>query len=90
MPTEKTQEPNYKKLYQEEHEKSTMLANRCTEYEKLCKAYAEKTNQTQELLKQATLEYNAKIDYMLDCVKHAYISIQMARNTTQGEQHNGN
>ena len=49
-----------------------------TELEKLCKAYAEKAQAAENALHRATMEYNARNEYMLDCVKHAYISIQFA------------
>ena len=50
------------------------------ELEKLCKAYAEKAQNAENTLHRATMEYNARVEYMKDCVKHAYISIQFAAN----------
>ena len=91
MPETKKETINYEKLYNEECKKNTVLENKCAEYEKICKSLTEKANQAQELLQKATLEYNARIDYVLDCTKHAYISIQMANNTPiNGGMNNGN
>ena len=70
--------PDWQALYTEEHAKNVTLENKVTEFEKLCKSYAEKEHQAVEALQRATIEYNARIKYMLDCVKHAHISMQFA------------
>lgn len=73
-----TIEPDYRKLYTEECAKNKALENKVTEFEKLCKSYSERERQAIEALQRATLEYNARVKYMLDCVKHAHISMQFA------------
>ena len=70
--------PNFEQLYRDEYAKNIQLENKCAEYEKLCKAYAERETQMQNKLQRSTLDYNAKTKHMLDCVKHAYISMQLA------------
>lgn len=73
-----TIEPDYKKLYTEECAKNRALENKLAEFEKLCKSFSERERQAVEALQRATLEYNARVKYMLDCVKHAHISMQFA------------
>lgn len=79
--TESKTTPDYKELYKAECEKTKTLENKIAEYEKICKAFSEKANQANQALQSATMEYNARVRYMLDCVKHAYISIQLSNNT---------
>lgn len=50
------------------------------ELEKICKSYAEQANNANKALQTMALEYDARTKYMLDCVKHAYLSIQFATN----------
>lgn len=76
--TPNTIEPDYKKLYTEECAKNKALENKLVEFEKLCKSFSERERQATEALQRATLEYNARVKYMLDCVKHAHISMQFA------------
>ena len=86
-PVERTLTPDYKTLYTEECAKNKALENKIIEYEKLCKSYSERERQAVETLQRATIEYNARIKYMLDCVKHAHISMQFAvaaANTDKG------
>ena len=75
-----TIEPDYKKLYTEECAKNKALENKVAEFEKLCKSYVEREQQSTAALQRATLEYNARVQYMLDCTKHAYLSMQFAVN----------
>ncbi len=75
--------PDYKKLYTEECAKNKTLENKCTEYEKLCKSYSERERKALETLQRATIEYNARTKYMLDCAKHAYLSMQFAIAATE-------
>jgi tRNA A37 threonylcarbamoyladenosine dehydratase len=92
MATEKTEKatkiteatPDYKKLYVAETNKTKVLENKVAELEKLCKSFAEQANIAKDSLQRATLEYNTRTDYMLDCVKHAYVSIQMASTVSNG------
>lgn len=69
---------NYKKLYEKEVENNKVLLIKLEEYDKIMKSLAEKASQAHNTLKSATLEYNARIKYMLDCVKHAYMSMNFA------------
>lgn len=74
---------NYEKLYNEECKKNLALTTRVTELEKICKSFSEKATKAQNDLQNATLEYNARTQYMLDSVRHCYISIQMAKSSEQ-------
>ena len=74
--------PDYKKLYLAEQDKNKSLEVKIAELEKLCRSFSEKAHNAQEALQSATLEYNAKVEYMLDCVKHAHISIQIAHSAS--------
>lgn len=78
--------PNYEKLYVEECAKNKALENKVAEYEKLCKTYSERERKTVETLQRATLEYNARTQYMLDCARHAFMSMQFAMNATDNKQ----
>ena len=84
MKTIETTKPlDYEKLYKEECAKTKTLENKVTEYEKLCKSFSEQATAAKNALQNATLEYDARVKYMLDCVRHAYISIQLSANTEQ-------
>ncbi len=78
---------DYKKLYVETNNKLIAAENKIAEYENLCKSYAQRMQNAENALKGATLEYNARIKYMLDCSKHAYISMQFAAES-KGEKQN--
>ena len=67
-------------MYLEEVAKNKTLENKILEYEKLCKSYAEREANANKDLQKAALEYNARVRYMQDCVRHAYTSIQFAVN----------
>lgn len=54
------------------------LKNKCEQYEKLVQTYKQAQEEATTLLKRATLEYKARIDYMLDCAKHNYMAMQFA------------
>lgn len=69
---------DYKTLYAEECEKTKALETKCAEYEKLIKSYAATAEQNSNTLQRATLEYKARTEFMLDCVKHAYLSMQFS------------
>lgn len=56
------------------------------ELEKICKSYAEQANNAANSLQKMALEYDARTKYMLDCVKHAYLSIQFAVNATDNNK----
>lgn len=72
--------PDYKQMYLEEVAKNKALENKILEYEKLCKSYADRETNANKNLQRAALEYNARVKYMQDCVRHAYTSIQFAVN----------
>ena len=77
--------PDYKAMYEASVKENLNLTNKLADLEKLCKAYAEKEAQATKALQNATLEYNARTKHMLECVKHAYISMQFATESkTQG------
>lgn len=59
------------------------LKNKCEQYEKLIQTYKQAQEEATSLLNKATLEYKARTEYMLDCVKHTYISIQFALNASE-------
>ena len=61
------------------------LRVKCAELEKLCKAYAEGAAKAQQALQKATLEYNARVKYMIDCTRHALVSMQFAANASDSE-----
>ena len=81
---------DYKKLYEDECKKTQSLEIKLAEYEKICKAFNEKERQLTSTLHSATLEYNARAQYMLDCIKHAYMSIQFSINATNKKEDNNN
>lgn len=81
--TATTKQLDYEKLYKEECAKNKTLESKITEYEKLCKSFSEQATASKNALQNATLEYDARTKYMLDCVRHAYISIQLSANTEQ-------
>lgn len=56
--------------------------NKMEQFEKLIESYREREQKLQDALKQATLEYNARTQYFMDCVKHAYVSMQFAVNAS--------
>lgn len=70
--------PNYKAMYEDAMKALAGVQNKNTELEKLCKSFAEQAQQAKANLQKATLEYNARTKYMLECTKHAYISMQFA------------
>lgn len=69
---------DYQKLYEKECAKNKALELKIAEFEKICNSFSEREHKASEMLKRATLEYNARTQYMLDCAKHAYISMQFA------------
>ena len=56
------------------------LNAKCEQYEQVIQTTKKTQAELESLLKKATLEYNARIEYIVDCVKHAYMSIQFAIN----------
>lgn len=75
---ETTELKDYKTLYEKTLAEKTALENKCVEYEKLCKSFSEREHAATEALQRATLEYNARVKHMLDCVRHAHLSMQFA------------
>ena len=77
---------DYKKLYEETVKEKQAAESKLAEYENIIKAFAERERKATETLKKATLEYNALTNYMMDCVKHAYLSLQFAANTFENKE----
>lgn len=75
-------EPNYKKLYHDAMTELKQVKAKNEQYEQLIKSYAENIQNTTNALKKATLEYDARIKFMLDCVRHCYTSMQLAAEAT--------
>ena len=78
--------PDYQQLYVEECAKNKALETKLAECEKICKTYAERDRETTATLQRATIEYNARIKYMLDCARHAFLSMQFATAATETKQ----
>jgi hypothetical protein len=77
---------DWKAEFVAENKRARGLELKIEQYEKLIASFAERENQSKGALQRATLEYNARIKYMLDCVKHAYQSIQFAANAINPEE----
>ena len=71
-------EPDYKTLYVKTAAELKTAQAKLQEFESICKSYANSAQKAKSDLQRATLEYNARVKYMLDCVKHAHISMQFA------------
>lgn len=74
--------PDYKTMYNKLLEENNLLTAKCAEYEKLCKSFAEREKLLRQNSQNIVTEANAKIQYMLDAAKHAYISMQFAANSS--------
>ena len=79
-------QPNYKEMYHDAMKQLDAANAKNTELEKICKSYAEQANNANKALQTMALEYDARTKYMLDCVKHAYLSIQFATNATDNNK----
>lgn len=68
------------------------LKNKCEQYERLIATYKKAQEEATSLLRKATIEYNARIEYMLDCAKHNYMAMQFAvlAGHNKQEAENGN
>lgn len=73
--------PDYKAMYQTAQKENELLKAKIAEYEKLCKSFAEREKVLRQNAQNIITEANAKIQYMLDAAKHAYISMQFAANS---------
>ena len=87
-PTEAENTPilDYEVEYNKAIKELNIAQNKSAEYEKIINAYAQQAKDAQVQLQKAMLEYNSRCEYMLDAVKHAYISIQLAYKNTKGEK----
>ena len=74
--TETKTELNYKKLYSDAMQEIELLNTKIQQLEDICKSCATKENEYKQILQRATIEYDAKLRYITDCIKHAYISTQ--------------
>lgn len=82
---ESTENPtNYRKLYREKCTELKTAEAKIAELEHICKSLAEQKAQVESQLKQATLEYNTRVQFMLDASKHAYLSMQLAVAANNG------
>ena len=79
-------ESNYKFEYERIGKELGAAQNKIAEYEKIIKAYAVQLQESRDMLKKAMLEYNSRCEYMLDAVKHAYLSIQIAYTNSKGDK----
>ena len=73
-----------------ENKRARGLEAKIEQYEKLIASFAEREKQSTNSLRKATMEYNARLAYMSDCVKHAYQSIQFAANAINPEDKGAN
>lgn len=80
--------PNYRKLYRDKCEELKVAENKICELQSICKTLTEQKNHAEHTLKQATLEYNTRSQYMLDVIKHAYLSTQFAMTSSAKEPRN--
>lgn len=76
-----TADNNWEALYKNAQKEIDTLNAKLEQYVQLCESYAKRENEYKTALQKATLEYNARTDYVLDCIKHAYISAQFAVNS---------
>lgn len=79
-------QPDYKTMYEDAMKQLETANAKNVELEKICKSYAEQANNAANSLQKMALEYDARTKYMLDCVKHAYLSIQFAVNATDNNK----
>lgn len=79
-------EPNYKKLYAEATAKNKAYEAKIEQYESIVKSYAERTQNAENLLKKATIEYDARIKFMLDAVRHSYTAMQLAAQASTDDK----
>lgn len=73
--------PDWHAMYQKEHEENDLLKAKLAEYEHIIKSYGERERLASQNTQNIRLEANAKIQYMLDAAKHAYLSMQFAANS---------
>ena len=69
---------NYKTLYEQALVTIQNQNTQLEEYKKVCESYAREKQQLNQQYQQLHLEHKAKTEYMLDCAKHAYLSMQLA------------
>lgn len=79
-------QPDYRAMYEDAMKQLETANVKNVELEKICKSYAEQANNAANSLQKMALEYDARTKYMLDCVKHAYLSIQFAVNATDNNK----
>lgn len=75
--------PDYKTMYNKLLEENNLLTAKLTEYEHIIKSYGERERLASQNTQSIKLEANAKIQYMLDAAKHAYLSMQFAANSNE-------
>ena len=75
-----TATPDWESMYNNTMKEVIALKEKTTQLENLCKSYATQAENANTALKKATLEYNARIQFMLDSVRHALVAMQLAVN----------
>lgn len=82
-------QPDYENMYKNAVAEVNRLNEKIVQLENICKNYATQVNVANNNLKKATIEYNARVQYMLDCTKHAFLSMQFAAQASdKGEKSN--
>lgn len=76
-----TAAPNYKEMYEKATKELELLKNQNAEYKRVCESIAKKEEATKQNMRRLQTEANTKIQYMLDAIKHAYISMQFCANS---------
>ena len=73
-------QPNYEDMYVNTMKELGAAKEKIAQLENLCKSYAAQTEAANTALKKATLEYNARIQFMLDSARHSLVAMQLAVN----------
>ena len=76
--TESCETPQPEVMVPDYETENKTLKAKIAELEKVCQTLSRQTQQTQQNLQRAALEYDAHMKHALDCTRHAYISMQLA------------
>lgn len=76
---------NWQALYEDAQKTINTLTAKIEQYEQICASYAKKENEYKMTLQRAAIEYDARVKYIADCIKHAYLSTQFAINSQKSE-----
>ena len=58
------------------------LSSKYEQLEKVCKDYAMQNESLRKALNEVQLDNKARIDYLVDCARHAFISAQIVQANT--------